>query len=121
MADLEGRGYVDDRAFATAWAESRARGRSFGRQRLREELRARGVAKPLIEAAIDRAFEDTSELGRAQLAAVRRLAILRRRAPDQAARRLHDYLRRRGYPGDVVRQVLRTLSRDADLEGAPEP
>jgi regulatory protein len=121
VADLEARGYVDDRAFAAAWAESRARGRSFGRQRLREELRARGVALPLIDAAIAGAFQDTSELGRAQLAAARRLAILRRRAPDQAARRLHDYLRRRGYPGDVVRQVLRALCREAVPEGAGEP
>ncbi len=120
VAELEARGYVDDRAFAAAWAESRARGRSFGRQRLRGELRARGVARPLVEAAIDRAFEDTSELARAQVAAVRRLAILRRRAPDQAARRLHDYLRRRGYPGDVVRQVLWALCRDAVPEAAVE-
>jgi regulatory protein len=120
VADLEARGYVDDRAFAAAWAESRARGRSYGRQRLREELRARGVAKPLIEAAIDRAFADTSELGRAQLAAARRLAILERRAPDQAPRRLHDYLRRRGYPGDVVRQVLRALCREI-VEGVSDP
>ena len=121
MADLETRGYVDDRTFAAAWAESRARGRAFGRERLREELRARGVAKPLVEAAIERAFAETSELGRAQLAAARRLAILQRRAPDQAPRRLHDYLRRRGYPGDVVRQVLRALCRDSVPEGAAEP
>lgn len=121
VAELEARGYVDDRAFAAAWAESRARGRSFGRQRLRGELRARGVARPLVEAAIDHAFEDTSELGRAQVAAVRRLAILRRRAPDQAARRLHDYLRRRGYPGDVVRQVLYALCREGIPEGTGEP
>jgi regulatory protein len=121
VAELEARGYVDDRAFAAAWAESRARGRSFGRQRLREELRARGVAKPLVEAAIDGAFADTSELNRAQAAAARRLAILRRRAPDQAARRLHDYLRRRGYPGDVVRQVLRALCGEAVVDGPAEP
>ena len=121
VADLEARGYVDDRAFAAVWAESRARDRSFGRQRLLDELRARGIARPLAEVAIARAFEDTDELTRAQQAAVRRLAILRRRTPDQAARRLHDYLRRRGYPGDVVRQVLRTLCRDAAPEGAAEP
>jgi regulatory protein len=120
VAELEARGYVDDRAFAAAWAESRARGRSLGRQRLREELRVRGVARPLVEAAIDGAFEDTSELARAQLAGVRRLATLRRHAPEQVARRLHDYLRRRGYPGDVVRQVLRTLCRDTAPEGAVE-
>ena len=120
VAELEARGYVDDRAFAAAWAESRARGRSLGRQRLREELLGRGVARPLVEAAIERAFEDTSELARAQVAAVRRLAILRRQAPDQVARRLHDYLRRRGYPGDVVRQVLRVLCRDTVPEAAVE-
>jgi len=121
VAELEARGYVDDRAFAAVWAESRARSRSFGRQRLQEELRARGVARPLVEAALAFAFEDTSELARAQAAGARRLAILRRRAPDQASRRLHDYLRRRGYPAEVVRQVLRTLCRDGAVEELSEP
>jgi regulatory protein len=120
VAELEARGYVDDRAFAAIWAESRARGRSLGRERLREELRARGVARPLVDAAIARAFEDTDELTRAQAAAMRRLAALRRQDPIRATRRLHDYLRRRGYPGDVVRQVLRAVCRDAAPEGAAE-
>ena len=59
--------------------------------------------------AIERAFEETDELTRARAAGLRRMAALRRTAPDRAPRRLHDYLRRRGYPGDVVRQVLRAL------------
>jgi regulatory protein len=121
VAELEARGYVDDRAFAVVWAESRARDRSLGRERLRQELRARGVARPLVEAAIARAFEDTDEPSRARAAAVRRLATLRRRAPDRAPRRLHDYLRRRGYPEDVVRQVLRAVCGDAAPEGIAGP
>ena len=121
VADLEARGYVDDRAFATTWAEVRARERAVGRERLREELVARGVARPLAEAAIDGAFTDTDELTRAQAAAVRRMAILQRGAPDQAARRLYDYLRRRGYPGDIVRQVVRAVRRDALPEEAADP
>ncbi|HEX2500721.1 MAG TPA: regulatory protein RecX [Methylomirabilota bacterium] len=120
VAELESRGYVDDGAFATIWAESRARGRSLGRERLREELRARGVARPLVEAALARAFEDTDELTRAQAAAMRRVATLRRQDPVQVVRRLHDYLRRRGYPVHVVRQVLRAVCRDAAPEGAAE-
>ena len=47
VADLEARGYVDDRAFATAWAETRARGRGYGSRRLRQELVTRGVARRL--------------------------------------------------------------------------
>jgi regulatory protein len=121
VAELEVRGYVDDRAFAAGWAESRARSRSFGRQRLQDELRARGVARPLVEAALVYAFEETSELARAQAVGAHRLAMLRRRAPDQAPRRLHDYLRRRGYPADVVRQVLRTLCRDGAAEELADP
>ena len=112
-AELGARGYVDDQAFAVAWAESRARGRSFGRQRLRQELVSRGVARPLVEAAIEHAFEETDELTRAMDAAGRRLAALRRRDADQTVRRLHDYLRRRGYSGDIVRQVLRRVCPDA--------
>jgi regulatory protein len=115
VADMEARGYVDDRAFALAWAASRARDRGFGRQRLHQELVARGVARPLVAAAIQRAFEETDELSRARGAATRRLSTLRRGAPDQKARRLHDYLRRRGYPGDVVRQVLRAVRADGLL------
>jgi regulatory protein len=113
VADMEARGYVNDRAFAAAWAESRARDRGFGRQRLRQELLARGVAAPVAESAIQRAFEETDELARAQQAAMRRLAILRRGAPGQIARRLHDHLRRRGYSEDVVRRVLRTVGKVA--------
>jgi len=112
VAEMEARGYVNDGAFAAAWAESRARGRGLGRERLRQELLARGIARPLAEAAIGRAFEETDELSRAKLAATRRLTTLRG-TPVQTVRRLHDYLRRRGYPGEVVRRVLRDLGTEA--------
>ena len=111
VADLEARGHVDDRAFAAAWAESRARGRGFGSRRLREELTAKGVARPLVEQAVRAAFADTDEATRARAAAARRLPVLRRAAPEQAARRLHDYLVRRGFPSEIVRRVVREACR----------
>jgi regulatory protein len=112
VAELEVRGYVDDRAFAATWAESRARGRGLGRQRLRQELLARGITRPLAEAAIAGAFAETDEVTRATRVATRRLAVLRRGAPERTGRRLHDYLRRRGYSVEVVRQVLRAVCKD---------
>ncbi len=107
VADLEARGWVDDRAFAAAWAESRARGRGFGSRRLREELFTKGVARPLVDAAVREAFATTDEETQALGVARRRLARIRRAAPEDAARRLHAYLLRRGFPGDVVRRVVR--------------
>jgi regulatory protein len=107
VADLEVRGYVDDRAFAARWVESRAAGRGLGRRRLRQELVARGVARPLVEAALETAGNREDELGRARALAERRVAALRRLEPERAARRLHDYLLRRGFPSGVVRRVVR--------------
>jgi regulatory protein len=107
VADLEARGYVDDRAFAAAWAESRARGRGYGSRRLRDELLTRGVARPLVEAAVREAFVEADEETRARAVAARRLPLLRRAEPAQAARRLGTYLLRRGYPEALVRRVVR--------------
>lgn len=107
VADLEARGHVDDRAFALAWAESRARGRAFGSRRLREELVRKGVARPVVADAVRRAFAETDEETRAREAAERRLPALRRATPAEAGRRLWGYLSRRGFPAEVVRRVVR--------------
>lgn len=107
VGDLEARGYVDDRSFAVSWAAARSRERAVGSRRLRQELSRKGVARPLIEAAIGAAFEETDELGRARQAAARRWPALQQRGGGEGVRRLHDYLLRRGYPADVVRRVVR--------------
>jgi regulatory protein len=121
VADLEARGYVDDRAFAVTWVEVRGRERGFGRERLRQELLQRGIAKPIVDAAIAGAFVEVDELARAHAVAARRLGPWRRRMPEQAARRLQAYLRRRGYPEDIVRQVVRTVGRGSLPDEATEP
>ena len=105
VADLAGRGDVDDAAFARQWVEVRA-ARGYGPARLRAELRARGVAPSLIDAALP-AVTGEAQLARARAVARRRLPALRRRDPIRAAARLRDFLRRRGYPASVVARVLR--------------
>jgi regulatory protein len=102
----EGKGYVDDDAFARWWAEARARGRRVGSVRLTQELRAKGIAPVLVAAAVESAFAEVPEGERALEAARRRLPALRRTRPDRAAARLHDYLIRRGYPASAVRAAV---------------
>jgi len=80
--------------------------RGYGAARLRAELRARGVAGPLIDAALS-AIDRGGQLDEARRLARRRLPALTRAAPAKAAVRLRDYLLRRGFPGGVVAQVLR--------------
>jgi regulatory protein len=109
VAELEGKGYVDDQAFARWWAEVRARGRRVGSMRLIQELRAKGIAPALVAAAVESAFAEVPEAERALDAARRRLPALLRVRPDRAATRLRDYLLRRGYPAGAVRAAVSTV------------
>jgi regulatory protein len=110
VAELESRGYLGDEGFARWWAHIRAERRYVGSLRLRRELAAKGVPPELADTAIERAFEEISELDRALEAGRRRLPALQRTAPDRAAGRLAGHLLRRGYPPQLVRQVVRRLT-----------
>ncbi len=103
--DLVARGYVDDAAFARHWVTARA-ARGYGAARLCLELRARGIAAPLIAAALG-ALDGDDALARARDAARRRLPALRRGRPDRLVSRLRDYLLRRGFSTSVVVHVVR--------------
>ena len=105
MDDLVARGYVDDAAFARHWVTARA-ARGYGAARLRLELRARGIAPPMIAAALS-ALGGDDALTRARETARRRLPALRRGRPERVATRLRDYLLRRGFSTSIVVRVVR--------------
>jgi regulatory protein len=109
VAELAGRGYLDDEAFAQWWAEARARGRRVGSLRLARELRAKGIPRGLATAAIEAAFAEVPEIARALEAGRRRLPALLRARPERASARLRDHLLRRGYPPAAVAAALRDL------------
>jgi regulatory protein len=116
VADLAGRGYVDDAAFAQQWVTARA-DRGYGAARLRAELRARGVEPAVVEAALAR-LPAAGVLEQARNVARRRLAALRRGRPDRLAPRLRDALLRRGFAPDVVERVVRdTLGPATEADG----
>ncbi|HXJ82887.1 MAG TPA: regulatory protein RecX [Candidatus Methylomirabilis sp.] len=119
VAELEGRGYLDDEAFARWWAQARAEGRHVGSLRLRRELAAKGIPRDLAASAVEAAFEEASELDRALAAGRRRMPALRRAAPDRLTARLSAYLLRRGYPPALTRRVVTQLT-GAELDEIPE-
>jgi regulatory protein len=112
--DLVARGYVDDAAFARHWVAARA-SRGYGAARLRMELLARGVASPVITAALGTLGGD-DVLGRARETARRRLPTLRRGRPDRVAPRLRDYLLRRGFSTSIVVRVVRETTGVAEQD-----
>ena len=100
-------GMIDDAAFAGMLARDRVRLRPQGSRRLASELRARGVdeetARTVIRETMEGEETDERELAR------RAAARWKPRAgeePERARRRLHGFLTRRGFDGDVIREVL---------------
>lgn len=58
---LEGKNYLSDRRFATAWLNSRKINHSEGRVKLTGELASRGIGKEIIKTVLDEYFEENSE------------------------------------------------------------
>lgn len=99
LADLE---YLDDEAFARFWVENRETFRPRGPLALRQELRQKGVPPAIVEAVV--AEVDPVASARAALQAQAR----RWYALDWTAfqRKASQYLARRGFPYDVIRDVV---------------
>ena len=108
-------GYVDDRAFAEAFARDRIRLQPRGAVRIVSELRAKGVSIEDARAGVEAAFaaSERSERDLLDEVAARRWRALAGRDPTVARRRLNAYLLRRGFPPAEVRAAV---GRVADVE-----
>lgn len=58
---LEGRGYLSDERYASAWLNTRKINHFEGRSRLAAELAARGIARDVASAALDEFFTENDE------------------------------------------------------------
>jgi regulatory protein len=111
LARLTEHGYLDDAEFARFWVENRQQFRPEGSQALRGELRQRGVAADTIEAALADLDPTTGAYEAAHPRAVR-LAALARTDPASFRRKLGDFLLRRGFEYEVVKDTVARLLRE---------
>ncbi|GAB1721813.1 MAG: Regulatory protein RecX [Nitrospira sp.] len=98
VRELERRGYLDDQAYATRWAEARLAKRPMGRERLKLEMLSRGFEDPVVERALRSAYRSISEQELACRALEGRTTGTR---PPQWVR----FLRQRGFDDDTIQQV----------------
>jgi len=108
-------GLIDDAAFAQNWVASRQRTRGLAPRALAGELRQRGVAEPVIAAAVNAV--DGDEVAAAARALARRKARTMTGLPRETQlRRLSGMLARKGYPSDVALRAVRdVLAENADV------
>jgi regulatory protein len=102
-------GYVDDRKFACQWATSRARIREYGRHRIEQELRQKGVAKETIREALVETIPPEDERETARTVAEKKLMTMKSLEPEARKRRLAGFLERKGFPHEIIWDILRTV------------
>lgn len=99
---LKSLGLVDDTAFAKWWIDQRLTFRPKSRRALSMELGQKGVDREIISQALE-AVDDKSV---ASSLARGRLVRLAGFPPEVRQKKLSDFLARRGFSWDVVKEVL---------------
>lgn len=100
LSDLR---YLNDRAYAERWVESRLARQPMGRARLKAELQAKGISDSVVDAALGTALRgiDEEELARRALKAKHRTGR-RRVTPVQAVRLLRQW----GFDEEIVASIM---------------
>ncbi len=106
-------GLVNDEAFAQAWVRHRGATSPRGARALRQELRQKGIDRPQIDAAVEDLDEEEGALEAARPRAARLAAL----PPEEFRRKLSEFLLRRGFAYDVVRETVSRLWRELHDEG----
>jgi regulatory protein len=106
-------GLVDDQSFARDLAASRA-GQGVDAPRIADELRDRGIDPELAVRVAEASVPSSERHERCRELAEARLAKLQGLSPEAQFRRIAAYLARRGYPSEVIDDVVSDL---VDLSG----
>ncbi|MCX6030403.1 MAG: RecX family transcriptional regulator [Chloroflexi bacterium] len=111
LVRLTEHGYLDDAGFARYWVENREQFRPKGARALRQELRGKGLDSATIETAVGQLDETAGAYEAARPRALR-LAPLVQADPLAFRRKLSDFLLRRGFGYEVVREVVARLAEE---------
>jgi regulatory protein len=107
LTELEEIGLVDDLRFAREYIRIKRDVRRHGPFRLRHDLGRMGVRKSIVEGVLEETFDTPTQVSMARELAETRAAGCA--VDEKAARRIGDFLRRRGFDYEVVNNVIYDL------------
>jgi len=115
LAKLKEYNYLNDEQFAKEFAASRLRQKPIGKRVLRQKLALKRLDKETVDAALEKAFEDTPEEDVIERAIEKRLRIKGKPETREDSKKFYDYLLRQGFSYDLVSNKMREIAaRDFD-------
>lgn len=112
VAELKRLNFLSDQQFALAFVRDKMITKPMGPYLIRLELKRKGVTDSFIQAAIEDAYRDkppleiATALGRKKFSQQPTLPLIKRK------QRTGDFLTRRGFSWDIVREVLEQLENE---------
>lgn len=106
IAELKELNFVDDLAFAVSYARNRIIKKPIGEKLLRRELWQRGINEELVEKAVQEAYSAKTQTDLAKELVKGREARYANLEDWRTKKKLGDFLLRRGFDWDLVREVL---------------
>lgn len=101
--------FLNDREFARMWVESRIKTKPMGRYRLEQELIQKGIDRDLIEKTLGD-YREEEEIELAKELTQRKLTRSYQNLDKiTTKRRLYGFLQRRGFPYDIIQEVMKEL------------
>jgi regulatory protein len=109
LSDLR---YLDDRAYAERWIESRLARQPMGRERLLAELQGKGIGEVVAEGAVQNALRETDEETLARQA----LKAWQRKGRQVTALQAIRLLRQWGFEEETIERTIRARFGHEGLE-----
>lgn len=106
IADMERLRLVNDAEFALMFARNRMITKPVGEFLLRRELQQKGIREVDINRAVEEAYRENSEYNVAKELARKNKKKQIRLDEDKAKKRVSDFLMRRGFHWDLVKEVI---------------
>ncbi|MCF7803402.1 MAG: RecX family transcriptional regulator [Candidatus Marinimicrobia bacterium] len=98
--------YLNDEEFAETFAEDQLTRKNIGPIRLKAELSKKRIPDKIIEDTVASMYQKFNVVDLAREAAEKKMSSLRNVDYETAYRRLTSYLGRRGFPWDVINEVI---------------
>ncbi len=101
-------GLLDDKKFAHLWVENRKKFKPLGKRRLSLELRRKKIKEDIIEKEISK-IKSKEEVEQAKDLAGRRVKLYNNLEKLKKREKIIDFLSRRGYNWDVIKEAIERL------------
>jgi regulatory protein len=112
LEKLKSYGYLDDGRFALNLAGSKLRQKAVGKIRLRQSLIKKKLDRETIDKALEQTFADTPESELIDRAVYQHLRLHGKPETREAAKKLFDFLMRRGFNYELVREKMQQIARN---------